>query len=326
MQFFKNIILNEQTIGDINSLTKNPIHLAFGIDANFTIGAGVLIYSILQHTKRTIVCHIFTDTIKEEDINRFKQLYKQYNNICIKIYYINTKNFDLLPTAYIWSKAMYYRFLISTYLSTTIDTILYLDSDILCLNNFDSLFDININKYIAGVVPDNSYMINYAKKAFDFDNSYYFNSGFMLINLKKWHEEHISTKAIDLLTKQSFKYFDQDVLNILLTNKTLQLSKKYNTIYRLADMKNNIDDNTIFLHYTGSTKPWQAWGQYHFLTPLWLKYKNTSPWRNVPISIPQTYKQAKFMAKNLRRHHHILSSYKWYLIYSLLKLKYKLIK
>ena len=326
MEFLKNIILKKTILGNLTLLNNaSTFHIAFGIDNNFTIGTGVLIYSILQQTKHNIAFHIFTDNISDEDIFYFKNLCTKYNHISINIYYLNPKCFNQLPTFYIWSKAIYYRFLISKYLSSKINIVLYLDSVILCLNNFDSLFQINLKKNIACVIPDNSYMLNYAKINFNLQTPYYFNSGFMLINLKNWEENHISEQAIEKLTKKNkFKYFDQDVLNILLANKTISLEKKYNTIYRLADMRNPIDKSTIFLHYTGSTKPWQAWGQYHDLTSLWLKCKNNSPWKNFPIVQPKTYKQAKFMAKNLKKNNKIFLSFKWYLKYSLLKIKTKI--
>lgn len=325
MDFFENIILKKQILGNQKLLRdKVSKHIAFGIDANFTIGTGVLIYSILQHNKGNMVFHILTDGIYDEDIQRFDSLTKKYTNISIIIYHVNPDKFTELPTFFTWSQAMYYRFLVSEILSSEIDVVLYLDSDILCLDTFHELFEKKFSNSIAGVVSDNSSMLEYAKKYFRLSGKYYFNSGFLVINLKDWRKNEISKKAIEALrNKNNFKYYDQDVLNILLENKTILLEKKYNTIYHLADMKNTIDSNTVFLHYSGSVKPWQAWGQYHFLTLLWLKYKNNSPWKDVPIFQPKTYKQAKFMARTLKRNKKYISSVYWYLKYSLWKIKTK---
>lgn len=71
MDFFKNIILKKEILGN-NKLIEDTtsIHIAFGIDANFTIGTGVLIYRILQHNDDNMVFHIFTDSIYDEDISR----------------------------------------------------------------------------------------------------------------------------------------------------------------------------------------------------------------------------------------------------------------
>lgn len=326
MDFFKNIILKKETLGN-NKLIEDTtsIHIAFGIDANFTIGTGVLIYSILQHNNNNMVFHIFTDSIYPEDISRFKELTYKANNISIIIYYVNPNKFSTLPIFFTGSQAMYYRFIISKLLYNITDNILYLDSDILCLNSFENLFHQNFSSNIAGVVSDHDSMLNYAQKAFNLNSNYYFNSGFLIINLINWEKNNISDKAISLLlNKNNFKYYDQDVLNLLLANKTLLLEKKYNTIYHLADMNTPISNDTIFLHYSGSVKPWQSWGQYHFLTPLWLKYKNNSPWKNVPILQPQTYKQAKFMTRMSYRNKKFIKSIYWYIKYSFWKIKSKL--
>ena len=93
MEFFQNIILKQHSFGNNTILNdKNTFHIAFGIDANFTIGTGVLIYSILQQTNHNIIFHIFTDTIYDNDIERFKMLCEKYPNIVINIYYLNPQN------------------------------------------------------------------------------------------------------------------------------------------------------------------------------------------------------------------------------------------
>lgn len=57
----------------------------------------------------------------------------------------------------------------------------------------------------------------------------YFNAGFLLINLIRWAEEDISTQAMQLLKNNALRnklsFLDQDVLNILLTNKVIYLAK-----------------------------------------------------------------------------------------------------
>ena len=325
MNFFQNIVLKKTTLGNNNLIAEpSTMHIAFGIDANFTIGTGVLIYSILQHNSNKMVFHIFTDNMYTNDLARFKQLCNNNDNICIVIYYINPDTFSNLPTFFTWTHAIYYRFAICEYLHNITNSILYLDSDILCINNFKSLFERKFNNNIAMVVSDFPQMINYAKKNLSLRSKIYFNTGVLYINLKIWHEECISFKAIKLLLNNDFKYPDQDALNILLYDKIFSLPQKYNVIYHLADMDTSIDINTIFLHYSGSVKPWQLWGQYHKLTKLWLKYKNSSPFKDIPILYPQTYKQAKYMAKMSKRNNQNITSLYWFYKYSLWKLKFKL--
>ncbi|MGK4720489.1 glycosyltransferase, partial [Salmonella enterica] len=60
----------------------------------------------------------------------------------------------------------------------------------------------------------------------------YFNSGVFFVNLKLWKENALTNKAFLLLAGKeddSFKYPDQDVLNILLHYKFIFLPRPYNT-------------------------------------------------------------------------------------------------
>lgn len=326
MDFFKDIIQKKQILGNENLISdKNSLHIAFGIDANFTIGTGVLIYSILQHNKANMVFHIFTNSIYDDDISRFTKLINN-NNIAIIIYFVNPKNFSNLPTEYTWTQAIYYRILACECLPTSISKVLYLDSDILCLKPLTNLFNYQLNDNIAMVVGDIETKSRYIKSLnFNFKNTFYFNTGVMLINISAWKNNNISTKFIDLLsTHDDFKFFDQDVLNILLSNKVVVLPPYFNDVFPLMDINTNINNDTVLLHYAGSTKPWHLWGKGHSLTKLWLNYKLKSPWKDVPILQPTTYRQAKNMAIINKKHKQYLSALYWYLKYSLWKIQTKL--
>ena len=326
MDFFKNIILKKDVLGNA-SLIEQPgsLHIAFGIDANFTLGTGVLIYSILNKNNNNFIFHIFTDSIYEKDTRRFNKLCSLYPNICIIIYHVNPVNFSSLPTEYTWSQAIYYRILACEFLNEVTAAVLYIDSDTLCTGNIENLFQKNFKSNIAMAYGNIEKKDRYIKSLdLNFKNSMYLNSGVMYINLPNWKSNNISYEFLDLLTHHNdFKYFDQDVLNILLKDKFILLDESYNLIRPLMDSYAHIPENTIFIHYAGSTKPWQSWGQYHPLTKMWLKYKNKSPWKEEPISQPQTYKQAKFMARALKHNKKYFASLYWYYKYSVWKLANK---
>ena len=182
-----------------------------------------------------MVFHIFSDDVHDDDIYRFNQLTTEYNNISIIIYYVNSKNFSNLSTSFIWSQATYYRFLIDTSINDNINKILYLDSDILCINSFIDLlkkdFAPNITLMAVSDYPE---MLSYAKKELKLSTNFYFNAGMLFINLKEWKKNNISNTAITRCLNNNFKYYDQDILNILLSSKTTSLNNKYNIIYHFG--------------------------------------------------------------------------------------------
>ncbi len=89
--------------------------------------------------------------------------------------------------------------------------------------------------------------------------SKYFNAGVLLINLKKWREEHIKNKVIEFIKTNSarIKFCSQDPLNAILHDKWLQLDPKWNFMPHLTypGLKNI---KPAIIHYAGLKKPWKA--------------------------------------------------------------------
>lgn len=326
MNFFTDMIKAKKNIANKIDLSDS-MNIAFGIDAHFALGMGVLMSSIIKNNpSATIVFHVFTDKLISDDISHLAALGRAHRNIAIYIYYIDSTKFKNFSTIFIWSQATYYRFIVSKELLGKTNRFLYLDADMICLNSLEKLFKINLQDNLVAAVADYESMVSYAKKSLNFTGSKYFNAGSLLIDVNKWNAAKISDRAIALLLQNDYKFCDQDVLNLLLVNKVLFLPVCYNTIYHLADMKNNIATNTALLHYSGSVKPWQRWGQFHQLTSLWHKYQKSSPWANVPVQEARTYKQAKFMARTMKRTGNYSGWLQWSTLYIIWKIRDKTIK
>ncbi len=307
---------------------KSALHIAYGVDANFGFPLGVSISSVvLNNQNLPIVFHIFTDGLFSDDMRRLTALGQKFKNIALYIYKINLKNINFLPTGFIWTRAAYYRIFVATNLASITDRFIYLDADIICLKSLLPLWVRDFENKIAIVVADDTSMVKYAQKQFSFNSDKYFNSGMLLINVENWNRENISNQFLHTFQeKNNFKYFDQDCLNILLQNKLLFVENIYNYIYHLSSNCQDIPKDTVLLHYSSTVKPWQSWGQFHFLSRLWLKYRDYSPWYDVPIVQPTTYKQAKFMARTMKKLHNYPQYIKWILRYAYWKMSDKLLR
>lgn len=77
----------------------------------------------------------------------------------------------------------------------------------------------------------------------------------------------------------------------------------------------------MFIHFTAE-KPWWIWVE-HKAMPIFMNYKNLSPWKNDPLPLPNNYKQCKSMAKYCKKYKYTKSSIYWYMQYFLMKIKYK---
>lgn len=315
MGIFNGIILKTEMLGSIKELNKEDIdiNIAFGIDANFARGMGICITSlILNNLDKNIVFHIFTDSISEADLEKLMKLTK-YENVRIKMYYIDVNIFKTFPTTIAWSQAIYYRFIMGKVLYGTVDTILYLDADILCIGSLDELIQIDMKENIILAIGDIFDGIQERMKRLSIKNGQYFNSGVMYININKWNDEKIAEKSIDLLLKNPGLYqsFDQDVLNVLLDGKTCFISKQWNYIYNLGYMNHEIPNDIKLIHFTGD-KPWQRWTEHHPMVKIYDVYMKKSPWSSIPLSEPFHYKEKRRMAKSYAKRGKYIKALLWY--------------
>lgn len=327
MEFFENIILKTEVLDENNTfeMAKDDLHIAFGIDANFAIGMGVCMTSIiLNNPSEKINFHVFTDGISQEDIERLKRVAK-YENVKIMIYYIDKNVFKTLPTTMAWSYAIYYRFIMANVLYGSVDKVLYLDADILCIGSLKEFIEMDMGHCIILGICDFFDNFKTRMQELSIKNGKYFNSGVMYIDVNKWYKEKISESAMKLLIEnpQKYKSFDQDVLNVLLDGKTQYVDKKWDYIYNMVSMNHNLPENTVLIHYT-EDKPWQRWTEHHFMVKRYYEYIKKSPWSDVPLAEPVHYKEKRKMAKSYKKRGMYLESLKCYCNYLISRTKTKL--
>lgn len=132
------------------------------------------------------------------------------------------------------------------------DKIIYLDTDIMINGNIKTLFDIDISNYELGVVKDRYGNVFIRPK--------YFNSGMLLMNMKKIKETHLLDKVRDMCFKKKMAFPDQSALNKFCKNR-IYLPRKFNEQGKLRNdsvihhFSKKIKWFPIF--HTTNIKPWQ---------------------------------------------------------------------
>nr|WP_173813049.1 glycosyltransferase [Dendrosporobacter quercicolus]NSL49868.1 hypothetical protein [Dendrosporobacter quercicolus DSM 1736] len=161
-----------------------------------------------------------------------------------------------MPTRKCLPLPTYFRFFIPFVLKER-DKLLYLDEDILCLQEISELVHLDMGKHLAAVVSDVLSVARRQSEALNLQSECYFNAGVLLINVHQWLKQNISEKALSLLSDRSKNYvfLDQDALNLILDNAKKILPQKWNFISEKHE-KTNIPKNTILLHCAANPKPW----------------------------------------------------------------------
>ncbi len=177
------------------------------------------------------------------------------------------------PMTRYYPRAMYYRLLAAQLLPEELDRILYLDPDILVINEIRPLYEIDFedNLYAAAMhrgVIGFSGSLNKLRLP-NYDAEEYFNSGVLMMNLTALRAETSPKEIFDFVEKYRSTLIlpDQDILNALYGPRILPLDevlwnydvRKFEA-YRIASMGESTMDwtmaNTALLHFCGKNKPW----------------------------------------------------------------------
>ena len=175
------------------------------------------------------------------------------------------------------------------------DKVLYLDGDILVKKDPAPLFDVALGGAIVAAVRDSGRLYN--NTGLRAQLKCYFNSGVMLLDLKKMRQGDYRRKLIEAkIALNNPKLVDQDAFNIAFDGRVKQLPIDYNAL--MVNLHNNLgrftmrrlnafyatahscvralEDDLTILHFASKEKPWKysdvryvrEWDEYYARSPL----------------------------------------------------------
>ena len=257
------------------------INIAFGATSDWLKYTYVTICSILSNGPdneyKFFIMSNLTKTEFEQNFEPVKQTLYKISANPFEYEYIEMDNSDFEKAVHDKRVGVsaYYRLKLPS--KTNVDKIIYLDSDVVVLKDISELWNYDISDYLIGAVED-KYSGLMSCHANLNDDDTYFNSGVMLINLKKFRDLNMEEKIFNKLLENNNNYSDQDVLNDLCRNNILSLPLKYNLMLtrddpnafpKRKDEYNNTLSAPFILHY--AIKPWILPVQY---SEYWMEYKN----------------------------------------------------
>lgn len=164
------------------------------------------------------------------------------------------------------STAMYHRLLLPDLLADDYDRILYLDADIHVEHgDFAALLCADLAGRPFAAVRDNPQWRTPQRHARDLkalgcENTRYFNSGVLLIDVPHWRAARLLPRAIDFGMRHHDRLMrhDQTVLNAVAAGDWAEISPVWNWQYsrRAQLFEAMVSANVI--HFIGPVKPWNA--------------------------------------------------------------------
>jgi lipopolysaccharide biosynthesis glycosyltransferase len=159
------------------------------------------------------------------------------------------------------SAMTYARLLLAQAVQDGVSKVLYLDSDILVLDDLWDLWNIDLHGAIVGAVID----------ALDGDIKSgmpgledvarvkaYFNAGVLLVDVNLWRSERVAERAFDYLSRNRQQFMDQDALNAVCDGRWHQLDARWNyqNHYSTDFGALPVEQRPAIVHFVTRLKPW----------------------------------------------------------------------
>ena len=239
-----------------------PIVISF--DRNYSDYAAATVQTVFYNTKNKIKFYWIIPKIDFLLVNKLKK--KLFLNNLIKIITVEKNDFNILNNLEInghWGKIAFNKLLIPELVLEK--KVIYLDTDLLVLDDLKSLYDTDIKDYlIAGVLDPDGVKTDIINK----NDLNYINSGVMLMNLEQFRKTNYQEKIRDIIIYNSAQILgDQCIFNKLAENKKLIINKKFNFLVfpnliseeERKIIKNLKEKEIKIIHFVGPIKPWMEW-------------------------------------------------------------------
>ncbi len=278
----------------------DAVPVVFAGDNNYAPQLDVSVLSLAENSSPTSYYDvvIFSADLAPDRFARIKQSVAHYPNISVRLFNVKPllKQRDLRANAHI-SVETYYRFLIQDVLGCY-DKVLYLDSDMIILDDVAKLYATDIGDKAIGAMHDVDFLgnlnikggnrVQYAKETLEMDDPYaYFQAGVLLLNNKRLRELYTVEDWLKF-AEQPLLYNDQDVLNMRLEHEVVYLDPHWNVLMdggrveaalrfapaELFDEYLETRKNPRIIHYAGGLKPWND--PSCDFAPYWWKYAKMS--------------------------------------------------
>ncbi len=281
---------------------SNIISISFISDGAYSLPLGVALSSLKRHRDRDRLYSIgiVANKMDRELLDEYKGL--ECEGFKIKIIdaesFAEYTDFGRMADAAHVSESALYKFNLPEIFPDT-DKLLYLDADIIVRDSLTSLYDTELGEDYAAVCKDIGAEVfpSHYNSRLGIAHSAYFNSGVMLLNLKKLRCDGIPERLLEYKRHGKNDYMDQDAFNVVFAERVRYIPFSYNTalscwrefsadeLCRYYGMEETSIERLFLdakiLHMSAAEKPWR----YHnvIASEVWLSEFAASPFKKFEL-------------------------------------------
>ncbi len=284
----------------------NRINICISSSDKYIELGSIMLYSVVYHANpnTTFSFYIIDNGITENNKDNVRRLFCGFD---VEVNFINCndieKDVGMKIDAGRWTLSTLQRLYISSFLPESIHRVLYLDCDMLVRGPLDELYNVDLgDEYIVAGAVDYLSDQNKINIGLNKDDTY-INAGMIVIDVDRWREYNVGDKCLKFLSNniKHLQFFDQDIINAILSGKIREVPLKYNAYtllfnyqYKEVMKYRNIEQfcssdeykeaisNPVIVHFTQDTisiRPWYINGNHKFRDE-WISMRNDTPWKD----------------------------------------------
>ena len=293
-------------VKNVPAANRDSIILVSGTNEKYAMPLGVTLSSLLRNLKSGLPVRIFilnTNLTAEAKHRLTRAIMLKRREIELIFVSVNPNRLDSYSSSRHLTVDALLRLLIPELLPPDIKKALYLDCDLCVLKDITPLWQLDETQVpvyasvdsIVRVVSSESGLRNYKELGIP-EDSPYFNTGVLLMNLKTWREEQIGRACLEYLKQHECLFLDQDAINAVLAGRIGVLPMTWNANvgylkyfsswpeddfkHSLAPEVRSLQRSPAICHFAGGFKPWRPGFQLPFLG-TWIYYLWRSRWFNL---------------------------------------------
>lgn len=307
------------------SSVLEPLSIVFSADADFSVPFGIALHSLLSHAVpgRKFDIHVLDGGVRE-DVKKIVDTWRDTCHFTIKYHDLRNMFLSCGGGSGHFTAAMYYRFLIPDLLPESVHRALYVDSDVMFMQDCGELFEQDLEGrclgavediYLAGLGDDVRHGRLVEDLGFPLDHAYYL-SGQLLMDLDRMRAVDATRRLIWWAEEHSSRYRfpDQDVMNVVLEGDIQTIPCKWCVMpcFEREIQEGSFLKKLKYLSYTDSeiTEAVKAPGLVHFaggnkpdstsppatvLEAEFFRCRSETPWTNEPPYTPEYIKVASHL-------------------------------
>lgn len=291
--------------------TSDLITIVTVTDKHYLVLLAALIKSIeANHTSpEAIDIHVVANGVPRNDRSKLDDSISQ-SSIRIIWHEMNNvvpKSIKVPKDKSSYPSNIYVRLFFPWFIDQKVTRVLYLDCDMIVLEDISKLFHSDLMDFPLGAVIDpkirtfnNNWggITNYKQLGLR-GESFYFNSGLLLIDCIKWRELDLTQKVIDCATsnRSYLNYPDQYGLNVVLADNWMQLDSRWNSFSVIETTS-----RPFLIHFTERKPIYRSYSDNQSYKQEFLYYLKQTSW--------SSFKPISEISRLAKKAFNILSKYK----------------